>query len=238
MYARDLAHIHDVGFGEFARAVAPEIARILRRAGLAKGRIVEFGCGSGTLARHLRGLGYSVSGFDVSPAMIRLARRHAPGVRFKVAALDSTLLPPCDALVGVGEVVTYVPGGIRALSRFFTKAHAALRPGGLLIFDFIESARRRTYAPKAIAGSGWTMRVSATFDAGRRVLTRRMSIMRTTKQGPRYSRETHLVRVYDRQTIRRSLERCGFVVHMSRSYGRHRLLPGDVAVTAQRRTSV
>jgi hypothetical protein len=30
MYSTDLAHIHDAGFGDFANAVAPEIARILR----------------------------------------------------------------------------------------------------------------------------------------------------------------------------------------------------------------
>jgi SAM-dependent methyltransferase len=235
VYSTDLAYIHAVGFGGFAVAVAPEIARILRKAGIDRGRVVEFGCGSGTVARHLHGLGYEVSAFDVSPAMIRLARKSAPGVTFGVASLSSARLPSCDALIGVGEVVTYLPRGLATLRRFFAKAHAALLPGGVLIFDFIESARRRTYDTKTLKGSGWTIAVRATFDPRRRVLTRSMTMTRRTTRGQRRSREIHRVRIYDRHAIRRLLEQNGFVVSTSHSYGRHRLLPGNVAVIARKR---
>jgi SAM-dependent methyltransferase len=235
MYSVDLAHIHDAGFGHFARQVAPEIARLIRNAGIARGRIVEFGCGSGTVAGHLHALGYDVRAFDISPAMIRLARKNAPGVRFNVASVGTARLPSCDAIVGVGEVVTYVPGGAATLRRFFSRTHAALRPGGVLVFDFIESARRRTYDTKTISGRNWGMAVKATFDKTRGVLTRRMTTTRRTTRGLRQSRETHRIRIYDRRVMRRLLEQCGFTVTMSRSLGRHRLLAGDVAVIATRR---
>jgi SAM-dependent methyltransferase len=235
MYRADLAYIHDAAFSDFAEAVAPEITRTLRRAGVGRGRIVEFGCGSGILAAHLRRSGYAVDAFDISPAMIRLARKNAPGVRFRVASLRSAAIPRCDAIVGVGEVVTYVSGGRNSLRRFFSRAHAALRPGGLLIFDFLESASRRTYPTKILKGSDWTLAVSATFSASRRVLTRRMTIARRTRHGLRRTRETHHVRVFDRRLIRRLLKQYGFGAAMRRSYGRHRLLPGDVAVVARRR---
>jgi SAM-dependent methyltransferase len=235
VYSTDLAYIHDAGFGEFANVVAPEIERILQKAGITSGRVVEFGCGSGAVARHLQNSGYEVSAFDVSPAMVRLARNNAPRVTFRVASLTSASLPACDVLVGVGEVVTYVPGGLSALRRFFAKAHAALRPGGVLIFDFMESARRRTYDTKILKGSDWTIAVRATFDARRRVLTRRMTMTRRTSHGQRRSREIHRIRVHDRRAIRRLLEQDGFVVSFGRSYGRYRLLPGDVAVMARKR---
>jgi SAM-dependent methyltransferase len=235
VYSTDLAHIHDAGFGDFSNGVAPEIERILSKSGIRAGRVVEFGCGSGTLARHLHDRGHDVSGFDVSPAMIRLARKKAPRVTFTVASLDTARLPACDALVGVGEVVTYVPGGLASLRRFFAKANRALRPGGVLIFDFMESARRRTYDSKTIEGPGWTIAVRATFDARRGVLARAMTMTRRTSRGQRRSRETHRVRVYERRAIRELLERSGFAVSMSRSYGRYRLLPGDVAVIARKR---
>ena len=234
MYCTDLAYIHAVGFGNFANSVAPEIAQILLNAGIKSGRVVEFGCGSGTVARYLQDRGYEVSAFDVSPAMIRLARTNAPRVDFSVSSLSSARLPSCDALVGVGEVVTYVPGGLAVLRRFFAKAHAALRPGGILLFDFMESARRRTYDTKTLRGSGWSISVRATFDGRRRVLTRSMTMTRRTSRGQRRSRESHRIHIYDRRAIRRLLEQSGFVVSMSRSYERHRLLPGDVAVIARK----
>jgi SAM-dependent methyltransferase len=235
VYSRDLAYIHDAGFGDFANAIAPEIARILRKNGISPGRVVEFGCGSGAVARYLHDRGHDVSGFDTSPAMIRLAQKKAPRVKFTVASLNTARLPACDALVGVGEVVTYLPGGLASLRRFFTKASRALGPGGVLVFDFMESARRRTYDVKTIDGPGWSIAVQARFDASRGVLTRAMKMTRRTSRGERRSRETHRVRVYRRRAIRRLLEQCGFTVSMSRSYGRHRLLPGDVAVIARKR---
>jgi SAM-dependent methyltransferase len=235
MYSADLAYIHDAGFGNFAKSVAPEIARIFRRAGIVGGRVVEFGCGSGTLAAHLQARGYDVSGFDISHAMIRLARTNAPGVRFRVASLGSARLPACDAVVGIGEVVTYLPVGPRTLRRFFRRVHAALRPGGVLVFDFMESARNRTYDTKVIAGKDWTMAVRASFSESRNRLTRSMTMTRRTARGARRSSETHHVRLYGRRGMRNMLERCGFTVTMRRAYGRHGLLPGDVAVIARKR---
>jgi ubiquinone/menaquinone biosynthesis C-methylase UbiE len=40
-----------------------------------RGRILDFGCGSGNLAAHLAALGYSVTGVDISSAMLESARK-------------------------------------------------------------------------------------------------------------------------------------------------------------------
>src|SRR5215510_2480037 len=74
LYSADLAFVHDAGFGELAQRSAPDIVRILRARGIARGHVVELGCGSGITARHLTDRGYAVTGIDVSRAMIRLAR--------------------------------------------------------------------------------------------------------------------------------------------------------------------
>lgn len=37
-YDEDLAYVHDVGFGDFARSVAPGVLEILRRAGVTDGQ--------------------------------------------------------------------------------------------------------------------------------------------------------------------------------------------------------
>lgn len=45
-------------------------------------RIVDLGCGTGTLARLLIDAGYDVTGLDVSPAMLERARAKVPEARF------------------------------------------------------------------------------------------------------------------------------------------------------------
>jgi 2-polyprenyl-3-methyl-5-hydroxy-6-metoxy-1,4-benzoquinol methylase len=84
-YAEDLAYIHDVGFLDFAQRAAPAVLRTLRRRCAAGTHVVEIGCGSGGLTQKLAEAGYCVLGVDVSPAMIRLARRKVPAADLRVA---------------------------------------------------------------------------------------------------------------------------------------------------------
>ena len=158
MYSDDLAHIHHLGFTKLARGFAPELLSLVQRCGIrATPRrtttLVEVGCGSGVLAARLVGAGYDVVGIDQSPAMIRIARATAPGARFRVARLEQARLPQASAVIDVGEIVTYVPGGLAVLQRFFQRVRRAMQPGGLLVFDFIESAERRTYRRKVFEGA-------------------------------------------------------------------------------------
>jgi len=244
LFSTDLAYVHDVGFGEFAERAAPEVIRILRKRGLSRGRLVEVGCGSGTLARHLVGAGYDVVCFDVSPAMIRLARAKVPGARFRVASLTEAPIPSCHAVMAIGEVLTYVspgsagPGLAVPVRQFFTRVHEALRPGGVFIFDFIESAERRTYPAKSRGGSDWAIVARADVDRSGRMITRRLAIVRKIGQQFRRSQELHRVRVYGRDAIARALARAGFTFRMSQSYGRYRLMSGSVAVIAEKSGTV
>lgn len=233
MYSTDLAYIHHVGFGDLANGAAPELIRILRGHGVRSGRIVELGCGSGILARHLVGAGYRVAGFDRSPAMIRLARREAPGARFRVASLATAPVPRCDAVVAIGEVVSYV-GSWATVERLFRRVHRSLRPGGVFIFDFMESGERRTFRAKSRAGKDWAIVMRADLGQGGRVLTRRLTMFRKLDREYRKSQEVHRVRIEPRERVADALRRTGFDVRMRRSYGGYRLMAGDVAVVATR----
>ena len=71
-YKADLAYIHDVGFGDFARRSAPAILEILGQNGIETGLVVDLGCGSGLWAKELSDGGYTVLGVDISPAMIAM----------------------------------------------------------------------------------------------------------------------------------------------------------------------
>ena len=107
-YRQDLAYIHDVGFGHVARSAAPVVLKLLRQNGKTGGLVVNLGCGSGILARELCDAGYRVLGFDISPAMIEIARRHAPGADFRLGSFLTAKLPCCVAVTAVGEILNYL----------------------------------------------------------------------------------------------------------------------------------
>jgi SAM-dependent methyltransferase len=242
IYADDLAYVHHAGFGDYASRAAPELARLLaRRPPFRSGRsdrslVVEFGCGGGTTAAYLTSLGFRVLGVDQSPAMVKLARKTAPAARFERGSLASTSIPRCGAIIALGEVVNYVTarGGARAhdrqLFRFFARAAGALAPGGLLLFDFMESARGRTFEAKTRSGRDWAVVTSARVENA--LLTRRITTVRTIGARLRLSQETHRVRLYDRYLIAGALGRAGFTVTLRRSIGRVQVNRGDAVAVA------
>jgi SAM-dependent methyltransferase len=241
-YGRNLAYIHDAGFGEFAARAAPEIVGMLRARGIRRGLVVEFGCGAGTVARALTEAGYEVLGIDISTAMIRMARARTPQARFKVGTLATARIPSCDAIVAVGEVVSYVPRGSASrrahharLTTFLRHAERALRTGGLLLFDFIESAHGRIYRRKRLVGKGWAIAVRATAGRNGGTLTRHIETIRDSRRGRTRSAETHRLRVIPRAEMRGLLRKAGFAPRFGRRVGEVPLLRSTLAVEASPR---
>ena len=77
-YDTDLAFIHDAGFGHVACAASDELLDMLKRQKINAGTVVELGCGSGILSDRLAQAGFDVVGYDISPAMVELARKRVP----------------------------------------------------------------------------------------------------------------------------------------------------------------
>jgi SAM-dependent methyltransferase len=106
-YDADLAYIHDVGYGDFARRSGPAILKLLRSAKIRSGLVVDLGCGSGIWARQLVDAGYDVLGIDASRAMLALARRRVPEGKFRHGSALTCGIPPCRAVTAMGEVFNY-----------------------------------------------------------------------------------------------------------------------------------
>jgi SAM-dependent methyltransferase len=75
---------------------------------------------------------------DASPAMVELARECAGGAEeVRVLVLPDDPLPPADAVVSVGHVVSYLDDEA-ALQRALRAVAGAVRPGGLFALDICD----------------------------------------------------------------------------------------------------
>ena len=234
-YRVDLAHIHDDGFGDYARNAAPGILQLLKDAGIESGHVVDLGCGSGILARRLLDAGYFVTGIELSEAMIDLAVRRAPGAKYVRASFLDAEIPSCDAVTSTGECLCYLidhRNDLDALERLFRRIYAALRPGGLFIFDACVEGRSREQTSAAFAGDDWSLVTEYSIDTAAKVLTRTMTIERRIDGETRRDREVHKVRLYDEGEVRQRLAGCGFDVRTERTYGDFQLYEGIVVFIA------
>ena len=97
-YRRDLAFIHDRGYGLYADRCAPGILDLL--SGVGDGQVLELGCGSGALTRHLLAAGLRVIATDASPDMLDLARAAlGESADLRQLTVPGDPLPPADAVV-------------------------------------------------------------------------------------------------------------------------------------------
>lgn len=135
-YQRDLAFIHDRGYGLHADRCAPGILELL--SGVGDGLVLEFGCGSGALTRHLLAAGLRVVATDASADMLALARTSlGPDADLRVLALPGDPIPAADAIVSVGHAISYLPDAA-AVEAALTALAGALRPGGVLAIDILD----------------------------------------------------------------------------------------------------
>ena len=159
-YRRDLARVHHLGFGFHADLVAPGIIALLAPIRERNGLVVELGCGSGLLTRHLVDAGHRVLATDASPAMLELARETVPdAVGVDRLVLPDDPIPRCDAIVSVGHPLSYLPDAA-AIDRAFVASAEALAPGGVMAIDICDlewGAVRRDAPNHGRVGDDWAI---------------------------------------------------------------------------------
>ncbi|MGW2473847.1 class I SAM-dependent DNA methyltransferase [Streptomyces sp. NPDC001665] len=101
----------------------------------AGGRVADLGCGPGYVTGHLAGLGLDVFGVDASPAMVELARRAWPGLRFDVGEMGELDLPD-GALDGVLSRWSVIHTPPTELPPVLAEFGRVLAPGGHLLIGF------------------------------------------------------------------------------------------------------
>lgn len=228
LYKRDLAHIQAVAFGDLARGAAPEIIRLLKSAPTQIRRVVDAGCGAGPLCAALVEAGFEVTGIDSSAELLAIARGAVSRAHFIEGSIYETRIPACEAIVALGEPLTYHPEGTDAdflVEGFFRAAADALPAGGMLIFDVIELGSPSLAGRFWSAGADWAVLAETHEDQGSRTLVRNIETFRRADQLYRRGCEVHRVRLFDSAALRNQLAASGFSTETAQAYGTQQLPP-------------
>lgn len=106
----------------------------VRLSGLPSGaRVADLGCGSGVFSNVLQQRGYTCTGVDLSPALIRIAKQKYPGIEFIEGDVEH--LPFADGSFD-GVLLAGVLHHFSNRAAFLAEVKRILRPGGKFVaFD-------------------------------------------------------------------------------------------------------
>ena len=236
-YRSDLALVHHLGFGSHADASAPGILALLEPVRERGGLVVELGCGSGLLTRHLLDAGHRVVATDASSAMLDLAREYVPEAEdIRRVVLPDDPLPSADAIVSVGHVLNYLPDE-EALDRALVAAARALRPGGVLAVDLCDLAwgETRRGAPTQVRMTDeWVIVTEYSLPSANR-FTRVITTFLPSDDGSwRRDRERHDNVLTDASRLPAVLADHGVAATITSSFGSERLPTGLVVLKGRR----
>jgi SAM-dependent methyltransferase len=127
-------HIREALAGApYLRAALALFADLVRTTG--GGPVADVGCGPGHVTAHLHESGVDAFGIDLSPAMIDVARRDHPGLRFEVGSMTDLDLAD-ESVAGLLAFWSLIHVPDEAVPAVFGHFQRVLRSGGPLLLGF------------------------------------------------------------------------------------------------------
>jgi ubiquinone/menaquinone biosynthesis C-methylase UbiE len=126
MVARPLERGLFLAFSELVQSVGPGI-------------VGDVGCGPGHITRHLAGLGLSMVGYDISPAMIVHAKKKHPTGEFRLGSMLE-LPVPTSSWVGAVSIYATLHSDKDERRVAFHELKRAVKQGGYILHSFFVSA--------------------------------------------------------------------------------------------------
>jgi SAM-dependent methyltransferase len=236
-YGPALARAHHLGFGHHADACAPAIVAVLQPIRQAGGLVLELGCGSGALTRRLLAAGLRVLATDASPAMLDLARMHAPGAEdYRPLVMPDDQVPEADAIVSVGHVLSYLSSE-DAIDRALMGICGALRPDGVLAFDICDlkwGEIRRNDPPRAWVDDEWVLVTRFSTPAPNRFVRDITVFVPSPSGGWQRDDERHVNVLIDASQLPRRLKALGVNAVLGSSFGSYVLPAGLFSIIGRR----
>ncbi|MDQ1526918.1 MAG: hypothetical protein QOG18_1531 [Microbacteriaceae bacterium] len=118
------------------------LAAFLELVAVGDGPVADIGCGPGHITAHLHSLGLSVFGIDLSPAMVAVAGRSYPGLRFEEGSMNALDLADSSlgGIVAMYSIIHQPPEQLPVVLAEFARV---LAPGGRLLVAFQVGDERR-----------------------------------------------------------------------------------------------
>lgn len=190
-------------------------------------RIVDLGCGTGSVSLPLAQAGGRVTGIDLSDSMLAVAHSKQQQAAAAIAAAGGSLVwlqqdmrewaidQPADAVVSFCDCVNYLleEEDVRLMLRCTAEG---LRAGGLFVFDAHAPGQLEAYAqeqPFHLNDDDIAYIWTCEYDGERRQIEHELTIF-VQQEGPLFRRytESHLQRAYPADWISSELRSCGFDV--------------------------
>ena len=224
-YGKDLAYVHDTGYGEIAEAAAVFLLQELAKSNLNSGLILDLGCGSGIFAKEISESpnNYDFLGIDYSQDFLDIARQKAPKAQFIRASFLDFPIPKCLAVTSIGECLNYQSdrrNNWTALTDLCQRIYRSLQPNGIFLFDLIEPGilGGQSSTQKMVEHPQWTMFIEYEENFEEATLTRQITLFRKIGNSYQKSKEIHGVKLYPREQIKTALENLGFSVTILDNY--------------------
>jgi ubiquinone/menaquinone biosynthesis C-methylase UbiE len=102
-------------------------------------KIIDLGCGTGNHAIRLSKLGYEVTGVDISPTMLKIAKEKDKKARVKfiqgdMKNIEKVILKKFDAAICLGQAFSSLVTN-KEIRIFFKELNKVLKRNGLFIFN-------------------------------------------------------------------------------------------------------
>lgn len=98
------------------------------------GKALDLGCGTGTYCGELAAAGFNVTGIDISPKALEIARASYPNVQFIQQDLNNLKNPSTDLYDLILDVKTFF--AIRERNYYLQQIKSMLAPSGFFILQF------------------------------------------------------------------------------------------------------
>jgi SAM-dependent methyltransferase len=123
------------------------------------GRVLDIGCGDGTLTSQLSKNSREVIGLDISAEAIKLARRHErENLKFSVHNIERDPLMGDNSLIICGDVLYYIP--FISMKKVAKRLSDALILGGiLLVIDYLPEDMDTRYYYRLLSRSLTPIRI-------------------------------------------------------------------------------